>query len=330
MPYWCGELSQKGWTIMMKTLNEKINTLYQSQKKDMGGKGLLWMALIFAILSGCFVGCNIFSDGVFIRVAFKYLIIVFAFLTMLSLFSYFYIYSKKKTSKLFTRIVIGLYKFFLIICFVICIPIIVFLKITEMILRYRAKKLDNLENWLIILVIDLSVIMILCHIDILIAKTITEFIFNFVKNQYNYNIVKYPLSLFLILCLFKAEVDFINMLILKVMNRFGISEIKKEISEKQKDKTYECLIESDIFMYIDKKNSDIREYEEKQMDGLRYDLAYQKKTAWKFQLLCLIVLFFLATFIPEILFAGHQGDAINVITVFTLIMLYIDKRKEWK
>lgn len=26
----------------------------------------------------------------------------------------------------------------------------------------------------------------------------------------------------------------------------------------------------------------------------------------------------------------NQGDAINVITVFTLIMLYIDKRKEWR
>ena len=36
---------------MMKALNGKINKLYQSQKKDMGGKGLLWMALIFAILS---------------------------------------------------------------------------------------------------------------------------------------------------------------------------------------------------------------------------------------------------------------------------------------
>ena len=27
---------------MMKALNEKINNLYQSQNKNMGGKGLLW------------------------------------------------------------------------------------------------------------------------------------------------------------------------------------------------------------------------------------------------------------------------------------------------
>ena len=71
-------------------------------------------------------------------------------------------------------------------------------------------------------------------------------------------------------------------------------------------------------------------YEEKQKDSLRYDLEYQKKTIWKFQLVCLIILFFIATFIPDWLFMGHQGDAINVITIFTLIMLYIDKRKEWR
>ena len=40
---------------MMKALNEKINNLYQSQNKNMGGKGLLWMALIFAVLSCYFL-----------------------------------------------------------------------------------------------------------------------------------------------------------------------------------------------------------------------------------------------------------------------------------
>lgn len=315
---------------MMKALNGKINKLYQSQKKDMGGKGLLWMALIFAILSCYFFIPNIFSDGVVDRVVFRYLIIAFAFLAALSFSSYFYIYSKKKISKQFTSIVIVLYKLFLMICIVICIPIIIFLKITEMILSYRAKKLDNLENWLIILVIDLFVIMTLCYIDILSVERVTESICNFVKNQYNYNIIKYPLDLFLVLCLFKLEMDVANMVILKVMNHFGISKIKKKVSERQKDKTYNYLIKDDISTYIDEKNNDIRQYEEKQKDGLRYDLEYQKKTIWKFQLLCLIVLFFVATFIPEMLFMGHQGDAINVITIFTLIMLYIDKRKGWR
>jgi hypothetical protein len=288
------------------------------------------MALIFAVLSCYFFIPNIFSEGVIDRVIFRYLIIAFAFLATLSFTSYFYIYSKKKTSKRFTSIVIVLYKLFLTICVVICIPIIIFLKITEIILSYRAKKLDNLENWLIILVIDLFVIMALCYIDILSVQRVTESIIYFVKNQYNYNIIKYPLELFLILCLFKLEMDVTNMIILKVMNHFGISKIKRKVGERQKNKTYDYLIKDDISKYIDEKNNDIKQYEEKQKDSLRYDLEYQKKTIWKFQLVCLIILFFIATFIPDWLFMGHQGDAINVITIFTLIMLYIDKRKEWR
>lgn len=316
---------------MMKALNEKINNLYQSQNKNMGGKGLLWMALIFGILSCYFFIPNIFSDRVIDTVVFRYLIIAFAFLATLSFTSYFYIYSnKKKISKRFTGIVIVLYKLFLTICVVICIPIIISLKITEIILSYRAKKLDNLENWLIILVIDLFVIMALCYIDILSAQRVTESIIYFVKNQYNYNVFKYPLELFLILCLFKLEMDATNMIILKVMNHFGISKIKRKVSERQKDKKYDYLIKDDISKYIGEKNNDIKQYEEKQKDSLRYDLEYQKKTIWKFQLVCLIILFFIAAFIPDWLFMGHQGDAINVITIFTLIMLYIDKRKAWR
>ena len=249
---------------MMKALNEKINNLYQSQNKNMGGKGLLWMALIFAVLSCYFFIPNIFSEGVIDRVIFRYLIIAFAFLATLSFTSYFYIYSKKKTSKRFTSIVIVLYKLFLTICVVICIPIIIFLKITEIILSYRAKKLDNLENWLIILVIDLFVIMALCYIDILSVQRVTESIIYFVKNQYNYNIIKYPLELFLILCLFKLEMDVTNMIILKVMNHFGISKIKRKVGERQKNKTYDYLIKDDISKYIDEKNNDIKQYEEKQ------------------------------------------------------------------
>ena len=93
-----------------------------------------------------------------------------------------------------------------------------------------------------------------------------------------YNIIKYPLELFLILCLFKLEMDVTNMIILKVMNHFGISKIKRKVSERQKNKTYDYLIKDDISKYIDEKNNDIKQYEGKQKDGLRHDLEYQKKT----------------------------------------------------
>ena len=67
----------------MKLLNEKINDLYQKQEKEMGGAGLLWMALIFAILSGFYFVPNVFSKEVIYRVTFGYLIVAFAFLAAL-------------------------------------------------------------------------------------------------------------------------------------------------------------------------------------------------------------------------------------------------------
>ena len=81
---------------MMKALNEKINNLYQSQNKNMGGKGLLWMALIFAVLSCYFFIPNIFSEGVIDRVIFRYLIIAFVFLaTLRTLHIFTYIVKRK-------------------------------------------------------------------------------------------------------------------------------------------------------------------------------------------------------------------------------------------
>ena len=314
---------------MIKILNEKINNLYQSQKKYMGERGLLWGAFILLIISCLFFILYFFSDKVIDKIIIRYLIIAFIFLTILFFTSYFYIYSKKKISKRFAGLIIVLYKIFLILCFVVCIPIIIFMKTIEIILSYRAKKLDNLKNWLIIIIIDLFVIKFLCYIDILSAKRITDLIICFAK-QHNCNIIKYPLELFLILCFFKIEMDITNTLILKVMNRFGSLKIKKKVEERQKKDTNDYLIKDNIAKYINEKNNDIKEYEENQKDTLRYDLEYQRKTIWKFQLVCLIVLFFIATFIPDLLFVGHQGDAINVITIFTLIMLYIDKRKEWR
>ncbi len=313
-----------------KTLNEKISNLYQSQKSNFNKKGLRRMTLIFAILSCFFFISKKISGGVVDGVIFRYLIITFDFLAVLSLASYFYIYSEKKISKSFACIIIIMYKFLLIICAAVCIPIIIFLKIIQMIICYRAKKLDNLQNWLIILIIDLFVIIALSYFDILIARKVTEFIICFVKEHYKYNVIKYPLELFLILCLFKVEMDITNIIILKVMNHVGISKIERKVNERQTDNTYDYLTKDDISKYIEEKNNDIKQYQEEQKNSLRYDLEYQKKTVWKFQLVCLIILFLIATFVPEWLFAGHQGDAVNVITIFTLIMLYIDKRKEWK
>ncbi len=49
----------------------------------------------------------------------------------------------------------------------------------------------------------------------------------------------------------------------------------------------------------------------------------------KFQLMCLIALFAIGIFAPEEV-TSQQGDFINVLTWFAVLMLYWDKRKAWK
>ena len=51
--------------------------------------------------------------------------------------------------------------------------------------------------------------------------------------------------------------DVTNMIILKVMNHFGISKIKRKVGERQKNKTYDYLIKDDISKYIDEKNNEV-------------------------------------------------------------------------
>lgn len=310
----------------MEEVNKKINDLYQSHKKEIRGKGLVCLSAILFLLSAfCFVS-NIFSKGVIERIIYGYVVVAFAGLATLSFVSYVYIYNDWKTSQAFSKIIITFYKILLIVCMVISIPLIIYLKITEVILNYRAKKLENLENGLIIFAIDFTVILIFIHMDIWIVEKISESIIYFIERQSNCIVAGYPLQMFLLLSLFKMEVDAVNMVILKVMNRFGMSKIKRKINEKQKNKSDK----NDIYKNTDERNRAISEYEEKQKESLKYDLEYLKKTVWKYQLMWLIILFFVATFIPDLLFEGHQSDAINVITIFTLIMLYLDKRKEWR
>ena len=56
---------------------------------------------------------------------------------------------------------------------------------------------------------------------------------------------------------------------------------------------------------------------------------YFKKSFPRPQLLVLVLLFINVTLAPDYLFPKHQSDAINVLTIFTLVSMLIDKNREW-
>lgn len=68
---------------------------------------------------------------------------------------------------------------------------------------------------------------------------------------------------------------------------------------------------------------------------ISYDITYLKNTLRKVELAILILSFVMVALkiLPKELLEylnKYQSDTINVLIVYTLIMLYLDKRKEWK
>lgn len=309
----------------MKVINEKINNLWQSRRKDIGEKGLLWMVLFFTIIDIMFIVYFLISKTVIDKVLFGYFVTVCTSVMMLFLISYFYIYNKLHISRRFTKVIQCIYKLLLCLCFLICIPVIIILKIFEIIINKRAKKFENFENVLIIITIDLFAIIALVYVDAEIADYLASY-FAYISNNI---ICSYPVAIFILLGLIKIDVDLINMVILKIMNKHGMLKINRAVSRKQRSIPDKLPTNVDIKKYVENRQEEIKKFKQTRVESLNWDLEYQKKTLWRFQLLCLVILFVIATFAFEILFK-NQSDAINVITIFTLILLYLDKRKEWE
>lgn len=308
----------------MKVLNKKINGLWQSRRTDMGKKGNLWLALLFGCIAISLIIAFCLSSEIVDKILYGYMVLAFSFLAITLVATYLYVYSRKKIANWLENMFKIAYKVLLCLCFVVCIPIMLFLKLMEIMLRRRAKKIDNYENWLIILVIDLIVVMLLGYINILVATSVATYI----ELVASFEVSTYPIILFITLSLIKGEWDIINTAILKMMNRYGMAKIKKAVLKKKLSISNKLPEDLDIKRYSEEKKQTLNDMEEGKIEELKYDIAYQKTTLWRFQLFCLIVLFLIATFAYKLLFE-NQSDAINVITVFTLIMLYFDKRRAW-
>lgn len=313
---------------MIKEIKNKIKGLWHSNRKDFGGKSLLWMALFMFVIDIILSLNLLFVTDMISYIVLLYFLIALGLLVILLIVTYFYIYGKSNSDKKVNRCILGFYMIFLVITFIVFIPIFIFLKITEYMLNYRAKKFDNLTNFLLILVGDVLIVCCFLYLDILVSEIFSGLINVFVNTSGNIEVDIYAVKIFFVLVLIKMEIDLFNFMILKLMNHFGMNKVNKKVNLKLRE-YYNFNLDLDIKEYFEDRENRIKDFQDNEENKLAYDLAYQKKTLWKFQLLCLIVLFFVAAFVPDIIFINSSA-AVNVITFFTLIILYLDKRKEWK
>lgn len=205
--------------------------------------------------------------------------------------------------------------------FVIGIPMFLMLKVLSRVLSYRAGTFENLTNAGFLICLNLVLILVFFYPNCVVVNIAMIYILQcFPTIIWN----TYALSLMLFLTLYIIKLNLVNLFVLQVMHYYGKTLLKKEILDKYGNhETYKTDIDEAI--YQEQKRS----FEKRRSDALEYDVAYYKKTLWKFQLMCLIALFAIGIFAPEEV-TSQQGDFINVLTWFTVLMLYWDKRKAWK
>lgn len=285
-------------------------------------RGLIILFVFSLILATSFFFQFGFTRYLFIKVLLGYLILSFVCSSVVLLISIILRIKKKPEKTSFDKF----FKFLIWILLFIYTPILSVIKVFGIIISIRAKKMDNFEIAIFIFIIDLIIIQNLLGIASVGITYISNYIREIALRWASLKIEEFPLEFFLTLVFFKVVWDLTNFVLLVALRGYGVIQIKKSVKDHKNLKSYDFQHEHDIKEYI--KN--MHEYEESQKDELSYDLLYLRKALRRLQLFILVVLFIILALAPTYLLPiKYQSDAINVITIFTLLILLRDKNKEW-
>jgi len=254
---------------------------------------------------------------------------------------YFYVYNNKKSLRNSAKFFTVLMVIFLLITLIATIPFTVVLGGIGNILDFRAKKINNLIGFMRLLAITLIIVSSMIYPNYIIAykfSTALGYILN-IKCMFNLDV--FPVCLFILIGLFMFEVNIIFKLLILItrmwLNRNKMKKVK--FAEKRLERNSNIISIENIRTYRYSKSNKIIEIADYSKKELEYDVNYLEKTLKKVELAILIILFIVIAFkmVPfellAILEKNHNeamSDAINVLTIYTLVMLYMDKRLEWK
>lgn len=210
------------------------------------------------------------------------------------------------------------------------IPSFALLLIVYWIVGYRAKKIDLFLAWVEIVAFDLIFVLLLLApiVDFSIwgTKNIIKFL-----GKTGESSSEPAIRFFMIILLMFVAVNIFNIFVLWV--------IKKRWKKSNEQKAHKMIPQidsrfesgTDIKAFSDNKQKEINEQKNIWEEEMRRDIFYIKSSLWKVELMVLIIIFLVSTFFPNFIFEGqYQSDLINVVTVFTLFILYWDKRALWK
>lgn len=218
----------------------------------------------------------------------------------------------------------------------VAIPFLGLLNIIGKVVDSRAKKIDNLINISIYFIISLFFVGVLAYPTYFATIKISTWLSKLLETRCQVSVDIFCIQLFLLISFLKLQVDVSFSIILFIKQKSLYQDNKKKLKKfgnnLNKNISFEYF---DIKSYTESKANKIKAEEIKLKQSTDYDLNYFKNTLLRTELWVLIVAFILVALklFPQnymYFLDNHQGDIINIFTIYTLIMLYLDKRKEWK
>ncbi len=313
------------------------------QSKNGNYKNSKSVAIVFAILgticiiTTCIVNNEIEMINKITKYVFSYVSIIMFCLSVLFLLLHFYVFNNIHRSKIIAKYSLTvLFALLSLFTLVIGIPFLILLCVIVKVTDIRAKKINNLIYVLIYFVIVLLFICGFIYPTSLMVIIISSCLGNLLETKYHFNLNVFCVELFLLLSFLKLQMDIIYSCILFIHKKLlyhSKNKMLKTIEQNLGKSISPNII--DIKAHIQAKSDAVKIEEDKLNQSINYDLNYLKNTLTRVQLAILIIIFTVVTlkiapqnwmqFLDE-----HQGDIINVVTIYTLIILYLDKRKDWK
>lgn len=247
------------------------------------------------------------TDDFYGLVLAAYFFVFTAFWGLFFLLEYVYRHGQKKHKLFTTMSIIVLYYLICVVGLLISLPIIITISVASKVIAYRAKTRQNFEEVIRMLFYDFILVALVVAIEkkFSFLVRVTELI------GYRICLNSFAVHLFLLMG--------VIVLTVRVYNYFRL-----EWHYFKRKRDIQIEVER-----MKEENKVRRRYASKRMKELAYEYMYKRKTLFKMQLFALIAFFFYVTLCNYPSVAENRGDIVNVITCYTLIILYLDKRKEY-
>lgn len=197
----------------------------------------------------------------------------------------------------------------------------------------RAKKIDNFVNFLILFAIQLLVITFMINPNLKMTSFVVNKIGLWIYKSYKVRLNEFSAELFFMISLSISESFLLSLIVEFIRKHVNYKSQAKHLNNVETNFIQNSGERIDnLSEYIIEKNKKIDNEKKRLVENSKRERTYVWKSIKRVWLLILIIFFIAAVFniLPVEGIECANSDIINVLTIYTLILLYLDKRKEWK